>query len=422
MNINKTTSNINYGKMFSFLVYFAAMLLLIVSFYKNYWHIVNQEWFSTWQWDSERYVIWKIEDARVSGVFNNFGLLINYTHQVGLQGIIFSIITMGFHLPERITIQSMYLLNSMVLSGVFILFLRWTKREFGIVACIMGYLSILFNNWIIVSARNLYWVTWTMYLPMIFVLLLLEREEYNLKQNDLLLGIGVFITIFIKSANGYEFLSTIAISAALPVLYYAIKLKWKSIVWIKRSMVVFFSAIAGFIVALLVHLLQLTLLNESFSKAFIEIFNTVSKRTGLLENSTVIDPEIARTLRIPLDLILERYLQSEYAFPLINNYQMNTFIVLLGSLVVLGILITLYTKMKSIKIVALGVTTAISLTAPYSWFILARGHAVAHFHINYLLWSMPTVLLIAVFLGYVIHTIIRIIYFNNLKGTKKNVL
>ncbi|WP_144404128.1 hypothetical protein [Caballeronia cordobensis] len=48
---------------------------------------------------------------------------------------------------------------------------------------------------------------------------------------------------------------------------------------------------------------------------------------------------------------------------------------------------------KSAKNRALGVAFFVSIAAPLSWFVLAKGHSFVHPFLNPVLWNVPTVLL-----------------------------
>lgn len=78
---------------------------------------------------------------------------------------------------------------------VVFLLLSWIEREFNSWAASITYVSFFFNRWMIVSARNLYWVVGTFFLPFLGMLFLSELDEK--KQVKLwVFPVVAFITVF----------------------------------------------------------------------------------------------------------------------------------------------------------------------------------------------------------------------------------
>lgn len=314
--------------------------------------------------------------------------------QIGLQGILFSLFNLIFRISNPDTyISVFYSLNVFLLCILLFLYLHWVRAEFGLWSAVLSYFLLLMNNWFIVSARNLYWVTFTLILPFILVLLYHHSEENSKKKlSEKLLYTVTFIAIAIKSACGYEFISTVMVAAEIPIIYYAIKNKWpwrKSILRFCKNGI---AAIAGFLFALCIHIVQCFLYYGKLSSAFQLLQYTITKRTGL--GNIQVDEVYWDSLDASKLSVI-----SEYMFkgrPIIWLLPMGVLLFAYMS----GILASFVDKRYSISIndnrqkyLGLAVTFLISLSAPLSWYVLASGHSYIHVVINYLLWSLPCVLL-----------------------------
>lgn len=238
------------NNIFIFFISFVFLYIMFFSCYDNRFGIVeDRNWFNTWQVDSEALVIGRMSQSKFNGI-NSYESFLgktvpNYRHQkdfyledrspesfrpysqqLGLQGIVFSIIDKITDFSPKITLNILYALNSFMLITLLYIVLYWFRKEFSIISLIFGILAVLNSNWLIVSARNLYWVTWTLLLPFVGVLLILKFEELKHKSYNIILFIFTFVSIFIRSACGYEFISTVMISAEVPIIYYCIKNSW----------------------------------------------------------------------------------------------------------------------------------------------------------------------------------------------------
>ena len=91
-----------------------------------------------------------------------------YLQQVALQGKLMGLFGFVFSFNVTQTILVFQLLNSILLSLVLGYLVIWSIREFGCFSGIILSFTILFSTWVIFMARNIYWVEWLMFLPIIF--------------------------------------------------------------------------------------------------------------------------------------------------------------------------------------------------------------------------------------------------------------
>lgn len=205
----------------------ALFLLLFLNLNFNFFNLLPEKWFNSWQADlSEQIVIDSLLGARQHGFGYSYCLMGSYVKQIGLQGIFLRIID---------ALLPMKMLPISLFKGIFVSFfcvivlylIYWSWREFGIGAAIALYLGVFFNRWIIASAANLYWAVFTFLLPFLCMLALCKHEEKQMKEFSCrIFFIVSFISIFIRAACGFEMISTVMISVEVPIFYYAVKNNW----------------------------------------------------------------------------------------------------------------------------------------------------------------------------------------------------
>ena len=63
---------------------------------------VDEEWFRSWQADSEELVLTRIDNIKEYGIFYKAGLLGDYTSQIGLGGTFYGILSLLFHIDDNV--------------------------------------------------------------------------------------------------------------------------------------------------------------------------------------------------------------------------------------------------------------------------------------------------------------------------------
>lgn len=395
-------------------------IMLFLSFYSNFWGVVDQKWFEGYQIDSESLVIGRVMKSSQEGIMSNGGFLtrtkdgytlqkdyyinqidseyVVYPQQIGLQGMFFSVIDNVTNFPPNINLKVFYSINCIILSLLIMVMYRYIYNEFGSISALVFIITCIINPWLVVSARNLYWVMWTLLLPYITILMLMKYDEKNKGVSGKVLFFGAFISIFIKSACGFEFISTILISIEVPIIYYAIKNKFSFKEWFLKSMYVGLGGILGFITAIIVYLVQAINYFGSLSRAIDNFAYTIAKRTGAF------NIEVSEVYQNSLDVSIWEVLYN-YIFREDNIFLNWSMSYLIGIAIIMMIVTLVYYNKgkKGIiaqrKTLALGISIWVSIIGPLSWFILAKGHSYIHIKINQILWSLPSTLLIFSMMG-----------------------
>jgi hypothetical protein len=273
-------SNVNKK---SLLLFFTITFLLQLSFNYNFFNAASSSFFQNHQKDSEALVIGKIIDSRSNGIFNekvlgryaeeiqeNYDFYINdkmpsnkisqYHSSFGFQGYLYSSIDKllsFFNLSSKNKLDIMYFLTSLAMSLTFTVFIMLVKREFGIFSAILLLIGIVYSQWLVVFAKNLYWMTFLLFLPFVYIWYALKKEENSISENLPKQFYGfIFLIIYIKSLAGFEYLSTIFISLAIPFFYFYFKNSWKFKQLLKRLFFLYCSAFIAFFASIFTFLLQ----------------------------------------------------------------------------------------------------------------------------------------------------------------------
>ena len=382
-------------------------LLLWSNYTANLWGGVDEEWFRSWQADSEELVLTRIDNIKEYGIFYKAGLLGDYTSQIGLGGTFYGILSLLFHIDDNVVF--LYGINVFFLCLVLFYILKWVYEEFGTLTAILTYVFLFYNEWIIVSARNLYWVTFTFFLPFICSLYFLKKEERtgdcSLKQWSII----AFVLIFIRASCGFEMISLVMINLEAPLFYYAFKNRMEKGRFFKRFLSIGTVAILAFVVCMLIHTIQLGFYFEGdFKNAVAVKLNNVGYRTGAFVNSNSYSGIMRTSLEASKLDVLETYFND--GRPLLFNLHMNSISYICGiSLLMCGASEHFWPNIAKLrrKLIALVILIMVCFLGPLSWYILASAHSYIHVTINYMLWSMPTVILITVLFSKIIIEVIK---------------
>jgi hypothetical protein len=321
-----------------------------------------------------------------------------YTSQTGLQNMVYIILDKIIPFSSSVKVGFFYGLNALfsavTMTAIIIWFSKITNWFIGLGLTI--YIAV-FDIWIILFAKSVYWVMWTWFLPMLISMILLENYKNKQKYSNITASILIGSAIIIKCLCGFEYITTIIISLTIPYFYYWISMKWKSRDMVNKLLIVLSAAVSGFILSIGIWITQYTIHFRSMSKA-LDLFSiTVFKRIpgnmnvlaklaakGADSNTIEIMGESleASAIRVVWTYIVKPFGPFRYGYVIL--------IVLLFSLTGIFIL----RKFKIIEeinrnIIGLLVSVWISFIAPISWYILAKGHSYIHTHINFVLWDLP---------------------------------
>lgn len=358
----------------------AAVVIATGAGYYNYFDPADQEFYKEFQQQSESLVLGRM----ASGLpFSEAGLgwvegdsFIPYIPQYGLQGRLFGLQTVGgvglYHL-------ACCFLFAVALTGMCVLLLRkYGKLYAGVFFAV----SIL-SPWMIAMARNLYWVEFTMYMPAISTLILLESYHRGGRWQPWL--IAAFASSLVRFLCGYEFCTVIMLFAvSFPLVDLICSARKQSDLGDSRKLLVVvicvgLALLLGFLVAVLIHA---SMRGDTVVEGLRSIWEQDVLRRTFGGDPTKYDPTYFDSLVAnPFEVVLV-YLFS-WKTPVVAWLPQVGFVAL--ALVSAGCLALWRVGLgRSAK--EMSVLLCVFLLASLSWIVLARGHAYIHPHLDFIVW------------------------------------
>ena len=376
------------------LVITLAVIMMTLNYYIGIFEIKYM--FESFQIDSEVLVISKIIDDKYNLNNNEFGLqrlrvdkeiiygeiydylekneddlqTINYESNVGLQGMIFSFMYNSLHIPVDVQKCLCAFLTAIVIVAICYLLKEKYNYAFGITF----YIIFLLSPWITCFAKNLYWVEFTWFLPLLLCLLLSKTGKYKIYIPL------IYISVLVKSLCGYEYLSTILIFSVsfLVADLLTNKLERKSIM--KMILAVGIVSILAFITAFTIH--SLIRGNGNIIEGAKVIYTEdISRRTIIGEDNSSITKE--KNVSNEKTVIETIQMYFNFYTDIIYGITGKAFI----GLIIISIIILLFNVYKKRETAIRDVILYFMfLLATLSWLILAKNHSYEHTSLNYVLW------------------------------------
>lgn len=341
-----------------------------------------------------------------------------YDSQYGLQArvIAFFAPTNPDHLASYF--KKVEIVLSLAMAFVFTIFIVTVMNLFGkkVSYIVLGFISI--SPWIVGYARNMYWVSFLMFLPFVFSF----ATYVWFRQKNLLWIFFMIIGIlfFAKLLDGYEHVTTMMISVLIPVIFYEIIVynKKRLIDFLKPAIIIFISGCLSLGFAILVNTASLVTYYGSWSKAFSLVAARAEDRSAGLKKveSNVVGgfkatlPDMyqfvdrfysldgladgkANPIKYAALSLLNYTLLPAVSLPFIIREPIGTVLQSIGFIAVISYLLLRWLTKKSIitKKSARGLQYSywLGLAAAFSWLVLMPGHAYPHAHLNAIIFYMP---------------------------------
>lgn len=328
-----------------------------------------------------------------------------YTSQTGAQGFLFLFLADIFLKTgiDRYHVQRLlWILNTSAFLLCFGIICRWIAEKWGTVSAIFAFSIVFVSHWMTISISNLYWVTWTMVLPMA-VTTCWCREKHPEKSRRYLIFLA--IAFLFRFMCGFEFVSTVMWCSEVPVFCcfltgFSDPAKRKK--YFRRMFWVGCVALAMFAVAVGIWFIELCVYGGRYF-AIEQILETASRRTGAFENMVDLSgmEEVEESLSVSRLSVVGMYLQSQNLWGILGLKE-----IVLAEMILKAInCLQNPAARKSVKEEA-GILL-FSAMAPISWFFLASGHAYIHTHIDHLLWLFPFVPLCLAYIAKNIEEIVK---------------
>lgn len=376
---------------------------LFWTYASNPFGVASEDFFLNWQQDSQALV----ENSLASNSMgsSNWGL-VGRVQQLGSQGHFFYVIQVWLGWGS---VELMALTAFLTASVVTLLVATIWRRGNPVFASVLGYVALT-SPWLIASARNLYWVPWTLFLPMALASLLFF---FRSRWAKLALHGLLFLAFAFRFSTGYEFLTAVVLSAAaMPLIFKSNQALFDSGRRALSKLFIPFSVMLNgalaFIAVLIIH--SSVRGEGSIFAGLDEIWREdVLRRT--YGDPGAFDPVYGPSLEASPVYVVARYV-GFWKTP-VTSVPIGDWINLglpPGSLIwVIAALLFLsvfaYRKGFRFSFEQIWLLI-ISFSAPLSWFILAKSHSFIHTHINYLLWYPLPVTVLLFFLFIVIKSLL----------------
>ena len=332
------------------------------------------------------------------------GDAVGYESQIGLQGMIFRAFPKKLNIGEALEIYKVFL--AVLYAGVISFICYGIYKKYNIRFATVFYVVSLLSPWMIGYSTNLYWVEFTWFLPTLVGIYCANHIES--KKARAVSYISVMLAIFLKSACGYEYISTIMMGAIIFMLtdltLAIIEKKDKKVVGrlFKTIFTMGVFAVAGFVVALLIHG-YMRGDGSIYSGLRAIYYNDVLRRTH--GDPNMFQGVYADSLNASIIRVLLRYLLFDT--PLILGVPGILFIPLI-MVSFIALVYGVWKKKDSKEMLVLYIWMGI---ASVSWFVLGKSHSYIHTGMNFVMWYFG-------FMQIAMYVVVQAIW-NGVKGLRE---
>ena len=429
--------------------------VLFLSFFGNIFGVgLWREWFDGFQRDSSAIVE---KTARCKEKFGYSGPLIvaknedynsvmttggcdasllkPYASQYGLQARVITALAPKDSTKLPVYFKKVNVVLAAAMAALMALVALRVRKLFGFVAAAVFATLVAFSPWVVGYAQNIYWIEPLMFAPFTFAFL---SYSYCKSSKKLwLFYLGEAVLLFLKFLSGYEYISTIAMSVLVPIIFFElINNKQKIIKLWKHAVMTCVVVVVAFVGAYITNFMALSDYYHSSDTALKMINERASERglsgirkmrTHAVGNLKTLLPESYEFANrfINMEELAEDK-GSTYQYLAINagNYVLLPALSLPLSIkgvfgeivqsilvwVLVGYLVLFYLKRRhpSFKYYRSFLWSLhISLAGALSWLILMPGHALPHAHINGIVFYMPLLLFVYMVVGLYIGNIVK---------------
>lgn len=362
---------------------------------------------------------------------NKDGEFHEYKSQFGLQLHVFNFLAENFDS----NIHFLQSFSALLMSFTVALFFIAISREFSLTYGFLFCVPLIFSPWVVIFARNLYWVEATWFLPTV-ITFFFGKNSLRSIYGTVKMGGMLFVAFLIKCLCGYEYLTTIALSACAPLVYYTMQYRFGVKCGLFQLMICGISLFLAFLIAFGLHV---RLLSTHSDNPFNDIVLIAKKRIST-QNPTSFElnewckgshnPECQSVIKKSLTsnrfIVTAKYFDIPHFLPWIDRADLsstdrsalkavlqgvldkptldsiqvaisrisfqNMFLLVATRVAspIAFVLFNLFVFKQALKRHdSLSLGLLVSIMAPLSWFLLGKGHSYIHYHLNYVLWYLP---------------------------------
>lgn len=269
-----------------------------------------------------------------------------------------------------------------------ILFTLWAFREWGIIAALVTAALIGSSTWIVLFAKNLYWLLFLHILPFVCGFWLYRLKGGTRMSRRILFFVLIYGLILVKSLFGYEYLTNILGACCIPVIYYSVLNARRFLSLVSECALTCVCGVAGFVSAVGIHLIQGYLHFGSFATALEQVYLRAQVRTYQLPDDAIRDRGVMTFTQL-VGKYLEQIAFSGY-FGRREAWEMSLGTAILVVLIAaFGVLCLYWFGAVQRKLYALSLATLVALPVSGSWLIFGYGHSYVHIHLNCIVFFTP---------------------------------
>ncbi|MDB4875826.1 MAG: hypothetical protein JWM41_2272 [Gemmatimonadetes bacterium] len=325
-----------------------------------------------------------------------------YLSHFGLQGTIAAWLAGTDVERTGLSIARLHLFTALALALVLAALVTAARAELGLAAAVSSVVLLAASNWLVLFSRSLYWEIWTCYLPVLFVWLAYPRlsDRWRIP----IVCAGVFGLVLLRALSSYEYITNVALGAAVPLVYFETQ---RASLRVVARHVVLLIAVGGLAVvaAIALHLHKLAEYLGGWDRAVAVLGDRVVYRSfGVSSLGFGYAPPGTRLLREVVSRApwCERGCLAAVAT---GGYLLQPAFTIPGAHVgvpigfVIGVALALIWRVLRARRAAPGrlldareafaAAALVGLTASVSWAVPMRNHMINHLHINAIIFYLP---------------------------------
>ena len=335
---------------------------------------------------------WIPYDTYINGETFDVELWEEYTGNIVAQRYIYVILAKLLPCDGKGTLVVLRGINIVLTAGVLLCIFNWIQKRNGtVIATIIALGMTFFIQCFAMLVKNLYWIPWTLLLPMSAMMVYMDSIEYQKQKETLkILFVLSITTCALKQLCYFEFLSAAMIAMTLPLFYIAIVDKYRLKRFIQEFIAILGGAIASFIIAFGLHGLLVCYRYGVKTGAKYLISHTNERMISGSKTS----PGGITAIRQAINLLLHMPALSIRGIGRIDWEQ----VLVIGMISIAAIFILNGARWSRIPIElrALMLTSALSVLAPISWAVMVAPHVNIHYSHCSVMWFCGTYFFISI--------------------------
>lgn len=301
-------------------------------------------------------------------------IMSSYKSQVGLQGWIYYVTAKIISKP--IVFRLLQAACAFFMAVVVLLMISQVQKKFGMPFALVFLFTFLLSPWIINFSRNLYWVEFTWFLPMLIGLYCSNHMEKRR-----LCYLLMFFAVAVKAACGYEYVTTIMLGGVLFQLidFFTCKKEDRKKVFL-TLVGLGVAAFLGFICVMIFHAYLRG--DGSVADGLQNIWKQDVLRRTLGGNPEDFSGVYKASLNASILHVVLRYFR--WSTPILVDFLPG---ILFPFLAAAPAVIFIYQKAVHKEVDKIFVWFYIfSFITTVSWYVLGKSHSFIHTHMNFVLW------------------------------------